>query len=332
MVEEGPLQTAYSIEEESDEDSIESLLSDWVEGLKFSIPSNSLFFLGSLCYVWMSIHDWLWLKHNPDYYNDDPSSEEASSATDDYSYYYSYGINAYKITGILGSLCFILNVLTDLYRCRCDSKEINFSLSAVLSGESESRDLLRDCISATLFGSGALTDIVSTSLSAHHQATAGIISSHIYFLSSIPALINLVNSCPISSSPTGILLSLIGDLLFFIGSSIDVGISYISDPELLRVNRDWIYGSSFFSSFLWLIDAILYLAADYWIFHYHDKLYSTQDQPNGNGDNSSVELRSSLQVGWSSFSPGDGDNSDTLLVQGGRDNSPPRWITKGKII
>jgi hypothetical protein len=345
IMEKDSLQTAYSIEEdnESDDESafdepVEALLSDLAENLKFSIPSNVLFFLGSLCYVMISIYDCLWLKHNPNYYNPNYYSysydQNEETSVEDYYDYGTFKINAYSITSISGALFFVLNAMTDLYQCRCNTQDSQINLCRAFSTASSAngvRDILGNYISAILFGSGALTDAVSMSLSTQHQAVAGIISSHIYFLSSIPALSNVMNSCPFSSAPPGIRFSMIGDLLFFIGSLIDVLISYINDPKLIQVNRNWIYGTSFLSSSLWLIDAILYLVGDYWVHRYHVNSQGERDE-NEDGENSSVLLRSSRRIGWSSSLPPEDEDCSNTLVHRDMDHSPPRWIPRGRII
>ena len=324
-MEEYNLQTNYSKEEDLtvDDDGSDSVLNDMTKNLEFSIPSNTLFFLGSSCYVATSIFDLNWLEKNPGYYSYDDDSKNGVDMADDDGTYYDYeyfGFSLYNITSISGASFFVLNAIIDFYQCQYNAKEIDFTTSTYLRG----RDILCDYMSAILFGAGALTDVASFLLSAHRQVIAAIIASNIYFLSSIPALINIMNSCQLSSPPHGgLLFSMIGDILFFVGSLIDLGISYISDPDLISVNKTWIYGMSVLSSVLWLVDAMLYLAADCWVFHKNTQ--PKNDQIDGERQSSPILLRSTRNIGWSASLPSEDESYSAEWDQGDRPESPPRW-------
>jgi len=62
-------------------------------------------------------------------------------------------------------------------------------------------------------------------------------------------------------------------LLFALGSIIDVIISYISDPEVLRESNKVLADWGCLSSSLWVIDACLYLFADATVVWYHYRSY-----------------------------------------------------------
>merc|ERR1712194_256618 len=64
-------------------------------------------------------------------------------------------------------------------------------------------------------------------------------------------------------------LALCGDILLAIGRIIDVIISYISDPKILRLSDNVLASWACLSSALWVIDACLYLLADVTVVWYH---------------------------------------------------------------
>ena len=88
-------------------------------------------------------------------------------------------------------------------------------------------------------------------------ANISVATSHIYLLSAIIALWGTTFSCP--SIPVG--LTLFGDILFALGSVIDVVLSYVQDGEIhfhkMLDDRWWCLSSA-----LWLIDAWLYFLSD----------------------------------------------------------------------
>ena len=107
--------------------------------------------------------------------------------------------------------------------------------------------------------SGAIDLVVTFDIQNNNIAiVSSVASSHIYLLSAIFSLGS--NDFSYDSIPT--CLTLCGDLLFALGSIIDVIISYISDPEVLRESNEVLADWGCLSSSLWVIDACLYLFAD----------------------------------------------------------------------
>jgi len=128
---------------------------------------------------------------------------------------------------------------------------------------------------AVIFGTAALFDLLSALLSDAAPESSSLISSvscHLYLFEAVVALFGrrLLKIPPLHDqaddgsqdpSSTLVYLNQYGDFLFLLGSLIDVATSYCyvlpSIQDSLQLSC-W----NLASSFLWLVDALLYLAAD----------------------------------------------------------------------
>lgn len=217
--------------------------------LKSSIISNVSFLVGSILYVKTSKIDLINSNYEDDY------------AYDDGYYDYDTKINNYRIINLVGALVFVFNASWDMYWCFGRERERKEN-----SGEDDEEDEIyrveekRSFLSALAFGTAGSIDVVVSFYIENYKIAVilYIVSSHIYLLSAILTLRATTFSC--HSIPAG--LTLCGELLFALGSMIDVVISYISDPELSHLNDHTLAEWGCLSSVLWLIDACLYLFAD----------------------------------------------------------------------
>jgi len=233
--------------------------------LKSSIPSNVIFLLGSVLYLKLSHMD---LIDANSYY--DNNNEDYDDDYDD-DYYYNQYINKYTVISGFGALLFVFNAIWDIYWCFGREREWREQIDAGYESDDEEeneayhREERQNLISAITFGIAGLIDL-AVSFINNEDVTANftIITANIYLLSAISALKGTILSCP--SIPTG--LALIGDLLFFLGSLIDVAVSLISDPEIFNLNDRILAKWGCVSSTLWLINAVLYFAADITVIWY----------------------------------------------------------------
>lgn len=231
--------------------------------LKSSIPSNVTFLVGSMLYLKMSRMD---LVDAAYYYDND------YDYGDDYDYYYyDTHFNKYAVMSLTGSLMFIANAIWDMYWCYGREKEWKKQIELGYESDNEEvneayhKEEMRSFSAALAFGTAGSIDLGATFIkNADIVANITIVTTHIYLLSAILALRGTSFSCP--SIPAG--LTLTGDLLFAIGSVIDVIISYLSDPEISHFNDLTLAQWWSFSSILWFVDACLYFLSDMTIIWY----------------------------------------------------------------
>ena len=235
-----------------DENSIESLEYEKNVLLKFSFPSNIFFLIGSACYIILSVMDFKWA----DYYSDD-------------GYYYKYvsneeeevssKIDYYSCLSILGSVLFFLNAAIDMSLCFYYVKTDETNELTLWH-----KDLRVDSSSAFFFGCGALMDLSRALASPPEEPNADasgmldIVSSHLYFFSAVCAMTGLT----FDRKNKVAMLNLTGDVMFMVGSLIDIIVSYISDPDIVAANYHILLRFWLFSSVLWFVDAALYLLAN----------------------------------------------------------------------
>ena len=238
--------------DDDDENSIESLEYEKNVLLKFSFPSNIFFLIGSACYIILSVMDFKWA----DYYSDD-------------GYYYKYvsneeeevssKIDYYSCLSILGSVLFFMNATIDMSLCFYHVKTDETNELTLWH-----KELRVDSSSAFFFGCGALMDLSRALASPPEEPNADasgmldIVSSHLYFFSAVCAMTGLT----FDRKNKVAMLNLTGDVMFMVGSLIDIIVSYISDPDIVTANYHIFLRLWLFSSVLWFVDAALYLLAN----------------------------------------------------------------------
>lgn len=210
-----------------------------------SIPSLS-FLLGSIVGFIISLMSIGQVKEYYDYgYYDD--------YYDDYNDDIVFVRNTLLFTlSICASVLYMLNAAGDVYQCILIMKN-NHHIHSLFHEE-----IACDSIAALTFGTAAIIDAWSSFQSDDISASAGIISSLIYLTSAVSSLLDFCCECERPS----LTFTMIGDILFFIGSLIDVLISFVSDPDITYINPILLSYASLFSSSLWLSDAVFYVIAD----------------------------------------------------------------------
>ncbi len=203
------------------------------------VLSNLMFLVGSSFYLTTSAMDWKWAMFlenvDDDYYDYD----------DDAVY---FELDSYTYISIFGAVLMILNALLDLSQC---IRRANTSgIISILH-----RDILSNFLAACTFGFAGTMDLWLCFLSGNVLNTMNrsyIASANLYLLS---AVLSLCGKPMCRCSKADGVLNLIGDWLFLKGSLIDVGVSFVSDPEIMNINSQMLSGLGLFSSFLWLVDA-----------------------------------------------------------------------------
>jgi len=233
--------------------------------LKSSIPSTVLFLVGSILYMELSRMDLI----DADYYYEDSNDDDNDDTDNDY--YENPYFNKFTIMSIFGALLFVVNAIWDIYWCFGREREWKEKINAGYASDDEEeneayhREEQQNFYSALAFGTAGSIDLATAFIQDDDiVANITVFTSNLYLLSAVLALKGTVLSCP--SIPTG--FALVGDILFALGSLIDVAISFISDPEFLHLNSRILAQWSCLSSSLWLMDALLYFTADMTVIWY----------------------------------------------------------------
>lgn len=227
-------------ESESDDDSI-TLQQEHTH----SIWSNTSFLMGSIFYVWIAIWDLLSPLHSKD-----------SGDDDDGSLIGNFDWNWYDLVTAAGPFLYLVNAAIDLHYTFIRKGSIGTTRRWQLSA-------------TIIFGIAALMDMLGTLVFGSGNGALDYFPSavavHLYLLESILALCCGSYYEYDSSTANGLLLG--GNVLFFMGSFIDVVISYLEVFQKDRVRRLEYW--ALLSASLWLLDAFLYISAS--VVDYHHK-------------------------------------------------------------
>lgn len=215
--------------------------------------STFFFFSGSIFYLVTSI--WNIVDAYRDAAEEEGYDDDEESQGEDY---YEPFWNFYKLVSSLGATMYLANALVD---GRVAFGEIRGQVDA--GGRFEGVSPKVEIAAATTFGVAALCDLVSELIWYDKHAWPG------YFAGCAAVDIYLVNAILVLSARKPTFKSLpetmmsAGDILFLIGSIIDVLISLIDNPRAPSSRFIEIAWSSFVSAALWFIDSLLYIVADH---------------------------------------------------------------------
>jgi len=224
-----------------------SRVSNYSHYFKFS---NFCFFLGSVLYVftntWSVIDAYR-------YYGEEDDDDEKSGDGD---YESEPFWNAYKLLTSAAALMYLANALVD---GQVAVAEVRRKVGSGRFGD----DPRWEIGVAITFGVAALCDFLSELIWNDDNMwpgyAAGCAAVDIYLLN---AVLVISGRKPIFTSLPQSLMSS-GDILFLIGSIIDVMISFLDNPKAPSSRSIEIAWSSFASSVLWFLDSLLYILADH---------------------------------------------------------------------
>eukprot|EP00562_Extubocellulus_spinifer_P023484 CAMPEP_0178630722 /NCGR_PEP_ID=MMETSP0698-20121128/10636_1 /TAXON_ID=265572 /ORGANISM="Extubocellulus spinifer, Strain CCMP396" /LENGTH=379 /DNA_ID=CAMNT_0020270117 /DNA_START=116 /DNA_END=1255 /DNA_ORIENTATION=+ len=258
--------------------------SDWSHAdnmdVRYSMICNGLFFLGSALQTVNAIWD---IKDLAAVGEDDDDNDAASGDDDDAASGDDDDINdddawnahdyAYFYTGAAGVFLFILNAAVELAWVRASRK---YRPGQGRFGEDSDDPNLWSALS---FGAAAVlefvsivtwTDDIPSPLIAH----VNMASMHIYFLSGALALkgkglsFSFCRISPLrlcrdeSSTAIARVLMELGGVLFLMGCTVDVVMSWLYDPEVSNMSAVSLAWGNLVSALLWLIDSICYLISE----------------------------------------------------------------------
>lgn len=234
-----------------------------LRNIKTSFLSNTLFLCGSICSIWQALWD-LW--------NDDAMILENTledGAYDD-KYYsdlngdqlYDHFWNGYNTLGVISALFLIGNSVVDVAWSIRDAQYERGRNSYQRQERRLPRSALKIAAAVTfgIAGSCSLASVgYNNSDNLHISYDLSTIACHVYFVNAVLSVIAEIPSFEYLSSA----LTASGDILFLMASIIDLILAYFSYPTSKAGNSS--HGANLAnlaSSILWIVDAMLYIAAD----------------------------------------------------------------------
>ena len=206
--------------------------------------ANCCFFVGSILYLGVSVWNVIdAYRYYGEHYDDDDEENEQFWT-------------GYRLLSSTAAIMYVANSLID---GRVAIFEIRGKRESIRFGE----DPRWEIGAAVTFGVAALFDFLSALIWNDNDMWPG------YFTGSAAVDIYLLNAVLVitgrkpnfTTLPESFMSA--GDILFLIGSAIDVIISFVDNPKAPSSRSILIAWLSFASSALWFLDALLYICADY---------------------------------------------------------------------
>lgn len=252
------------LEEVNDEQSEASAFS------QYSQVSNFCFFVGSILYVWTSTISVI----DAYRYFDEYEGDDDGDGTDDDETESEPFWTAYKFLASAAALMYVANSIID---GRVALGEVQGKVGSARFGD----DPRWEIGVAVTFGVAALCDFLSELIWNDDDRwpgyAAGCAAVDIYLLN---AVLVLLGRRPRFRSLPETLMSA-GDILFLVGSVIDVTIAFVDNPNAPSSRTIEIAWCSFSSSALWFIDSLLYILVDF--VSDNDDDYSSVDSDDSEG-------------------------------------------------
>jgi hypothetical protein len=214
-----------------------------------AILSNAFFFTGSLIYVWISC--WNIRRLGNDASNIPPPSMDTIGNTFSGEF---RDVSLYYIVSVLAPLSYAVDAVLQL-------ADLPIAESGHLHQGFHDKPILEVGVQLT-FGAAAVCDLMSSLIYREESPSCSydfsIAAVHWYLVNAILMLSAKQLSCRSRFTR----LSLIGDVLFLIGSVIDVFLSYFFNTRSSDAIWRIVSIGKVVSSLLWLIDSILYILAN----------------------------------------------------------------------
>jgi hypothetical protein len=216
-----------------------------------AILSNAFFLSGSSFFFWIACWNLRMLRNDS---SDIPQLSMESTIDDSISFGGFRDVSFYYIICVLAPLCFVVDAVLQL-------GDLPMVESGHLRQGFHEKPMLEVGVQLT-FGAAAICDLMSSLIYREESPSCSydfsIAAVHWYLVNAILMLSAKQLSC--RSRFTS--LSLIGDVLFLIGSIIDVFLSYFFNTRSSDAVWRLVSIGKVVSSLLWLIDSILYILAN----------------------------------------------------------------------
>ena len=273
--------------------------------------SNGFFFMGSVIYVGTGIFGVI--ESYQDYDegdNDDsllPSDDETGDGDDESLSFWT----AYKVLASAAALMYLGNAFVD---GRVAIIEIQGKVGSGRFGD----DPRWEIGVAVTFGVAALSDFISELIWEDDNMwpgyAAGCAAVDFYLLNAV--LVSLGRTPAFTTVPHT--LTSAGDILFFIGSIIDVLISFVNNPKAPSSRSIEIAWSSLVSAVLWFLDSLLYIFANH--LSHDDDYYVVESDESESSDE--LEISSTVVPMSPESDHNDGNDVTDLRLHRRRHKSP----------
>jgi hypothetical protein len=215
-----------------------------------ALLSNAFFFIGSLIYVWVACWNISRLRNDT---SNIPSP--GMDSTVDNKFFGGFGdVSLYYVVSVLAPLNYVVDAVLQL-------ADLPIAESGHLQKGFHDKPILEVGVQLT-FGAAAVCDLMSSLIYREESPSSSydftIAAVHWYLVNGILMLSAKQLSCRSRSTR----LSLIGDVLFLIGSVIDVFLSYFFNTRTSEAIWRLVSIGKVVTTLLWLIDSILYILAN----------------------------------------------------------------------
>lgn len=241
--------------------------------------SNVFFFVGSILYVGLAVWDIRQERPSSGGAGDGTTPEPTLS-----------WLTPYVALSVAAALCYVADAATQVCVSSSSSSTPSSSFEALATsssstagvgaGDDSSRSSSgrenhnhlvhrmrksQKCLKLSVglfFGLGALLELISALTTTLNDSRWSnwltVCSAHSYLINAIL----LWAGKQVSFTTVAETVEMVGDGLFLIGSAIDVSLSYFYIGESNEALSSFVHKGCLLSSMLWLVDALLYLAAD----------------------------------------------------------------------
>jgi len=223
--------------------------------------SNTVFLFGSSLQTLIGIFD---LKS---VYDDEGGDDDGAENDDDDDW--TRQDNILYVLGIVGAGMYILNAASDYVQAKAWDREGQGRF-----GSNPKYEIW----AAITFGVAAVLETITCIFWTEDinllQVNIYVVAMHIYFVSGALSLIAQGMSCSFlcrsawscsccnSKRVIAKIFMDLGAILFLVGSTVDVVVSYLYEPAIGNLSPGTLAATNLLSSILWFCDALLYIAAD----------------------------------------------------------------------
>jgi len=226
--------------------------------------SHFFFLGGSLLYFWLAVWD---IRDESTWYDDDDDDDNSITLRSWRSLTFITMMDRHTLLSAAAALCYV----GDAGVTTAQLPIIYFRHSNKIT-----RQVLFFMGNSITFGLGAILEFTSAVTEVSHLEISNwtaVVAMHAYLVNAAIVLFfkkrrkhhGYCGGVPVTFSER---LELLGDVLFGVGCSVDVSLSYYYNDRTTDNEWIWVDRGNLVSAVLWLVDSILYIAADFYYFNH----------------------------------------------------------------
>jgi Cation efflux family len=223
----------------------------------FAWASNLLFLLGSILYVRLALWD-IRIREQESFADDDDKTTQRKSVW----------LSPYMVLSAAAASCYVVDAALQVFKSPEETTNGSSSNSSSENNHNhlfhrfQSSRIAKLCVGLT-FGLGALLDFMSAVSSTLNDQRwtnwTAIGAAHAYLLNAILLLAGKKVASFLTLADS---VEMVGDGLFLVGSVVGVLLSYFYNVKTPYGVLKYVDQGNLLTSVLWLVDALLYIAAD----------------------------------------------------------------------